>query len=586
MSQKFLIREQSCPKFGNKNAKVLNQQKMTMKQCLTTAARLVCLTAASAVLAQCAKEMITKEDLDLDDVYYEQRNIEAGASLPQNSDKAYLDLITVKWNSGDAIDINGTQITESGISSDGRQATFYCSPNAMRLENNTKDAYWATYPTSIATTTRNENTVSVTLPATQIYDNSTDTMKGYTYMVGFAKVQSGAPRVPFSMRNIGAVLKISLKNGSHSKSTRVTKLVITSTNNKPLCGNFSITNDDDPTVSAAGNNTSYTLTVNLKSSAGNYIDVSGADSVIIPVILPPMAGGNLTLKVYNNDEYYVEKTKTNCTLERNTVYKSTVSSVTFNKYHIYYSVSPSGYKVLFAKGNLEYKPSTGTWQFCPTQYGYRGTNNNNAGSSSYTDWLDLFGYGTSGQDNYYPYLASANNPDYPNQDIVNTNCDWGKKNASSLGVDAWHLLTKDQWHYLFHTRKVKVSGEEKYPYGFAKVNGAVGVIILPDKWDGLTDASFNYGNCSNYTLKDYTSQSTPTWSAMEAAGCVFLVKAGRRWGKSTEAYGSEGFCWTGTNGSSAGNAYALIFQTNSVYTGEQPRAYGFSVRLVKDYSNN
>ncbi len=67
----------------------------------------------------------------------------------------------------------------------------------------------------------------------------------------------------------------------------------------------------------------------------------------------------------------------------------------------------SGKQVYFSKGNLQYQASSNTWRFAEHQYDFVGddTNgnvsvgsdkcNNALISSSYTGWIDLFGWGTS-----------------------------------------------------------------------------------------------------------------------------------------------------------------------------------------------
>ena len=59
-------------------------------------------------------------------------------------------------------------------------------------------------------------------------------------------------------------------------------------------------------------------------------------------------------------------------------------------------------KVVFAPGNLQYQASSGNWRFAEQQYLYIGNaaGNTNSGSrSTQSNWIDLFGWGTSGWDN-------------------------------------------------------------------------------------------------------------------------------------------------------------------------------------------
>lgn len=62
--------------------------------------------------------------------------------------------------------------------------------------------------------------------------------------------------------------------------------------------------------------------------------------------------------------------------------------------------------VSFSKGNLQYKASDNTWRFAEHQYDYIGSENN-AISSTNSNYIDLFGWGTSGWNSgatcYQPY---------------------------------------------------------------------------------------------------------------------------------------------------------------------------------------
>ncbi|MBP5725116.1 MAG: hypothetical protein J6X18_16275, partial [Bacteroidales bacterium] len=107
-----------------------------------------------------------------------------------------------------------------------------------------------------------------------------------------------------------------------------------------------------------------------------------------------------------------------------------------------FSVSDST-KVYFSQGNLQYQASTGTWRFAEHQYDMIGSDNSNI-SSSYSGWIDLFGWGTSGWNSganaYQPYSTSTSYSDYyPGGSYSNdltgsyANADWGVYNKISNG---------------------------------------------------------------------------------------------------------------------------------------------------------
>ena len=87
-----------------------------------------------------------------------------------------------------------------------------------------------------------------------------------------------------------------------------------------------------------------------------------------------------------------------------------------------------GGQVVFSKGNLQYQASTNTWRFAEHQYDFVGNDakgnvyvgetkcSNKQISATYSGWIDLFGFGTSGwnggQNAYQPWSTSTKVSDY------------------------------------------------------------------------------------------------------------------------------------------------------------------------------
>ena len=289
------------------------------------------------------------------------------------------------------------------------------------------------------------------------------------------------------------------------------------------------------------------------------------------------------------------------------------------KYLVYsseFSVSETN-KVYFSKGNLQYQASTHTWRFAANPwdvvggkgYGDDITGNvegssNSSISSSYSGWIDLFGWGTSGWDNgnhyYHPWnyqLYSEQDPAVgapvgygygPTDGILYTydltenyaNADWGVYNAISNGGNKarlWRTLTKDEWVYLLDARRT-VSGVR---FARAKVNNVSGLILLPDDWNADT-YNLDYTNTYNsYFSCNIISASQ--WITLETAGAVFLPAAGTRF--KTICNGiqyDEGYYWTAT-GIDRTQARCLVFhEYNLSPQANEGRYYGLSVRLVRD----
>lgn len=89
----------------------------------------------------------------------------------------------------------------------------------------------------------------------------------------------------------------------------------------------------------------------------------------------------------------------------------------------------NGNKIKFAKSNLKYHCTQHIWAFHDKPTDFIGYDNANI-SDSYNDWIDLFGYGTSGV-NYSPTLHTTTNSDYASGDISNTDNDWGVNEIQS-----------------------------------------------------------------------------------------------------------------------------------------------------------
>lgn len=205
-----------------------------------------------------------------------------------------------------------------------------------------------------------------------------------------------------------------------------------------------------------------------------------------------------------------------------------------------FSVAPDK-KVMFAKGNLQYQASTNTWRFAEHQWNFIGKPNENM-SSSYSGWIDLFGWGTSGYNGKNPWMTNTTNTDYGDgmRDIAGTNYDWGVYNTISNGEGKnWRTLTRDEWVYLFNTR----STSSGIRYAKAKVNGVNGVILLPDNWSS-SNYNLRKANKNDARFSSNKISQTDWTNKFEANGAVFLPAAGRRYGTNVYDVGSFGLYWS------------------------------------------
>ena len=361
-------------------------------------------------------------------------------------------------------------------------------------------------------------------------------------------------------------------------------------------------------------NASYTFTV-----TGNRTLVAQfqEQSYIISVSASPTFGGSVSgggsynygqsctvTATVNNSYSFNNWTENGNQVSSNSSYTFTVSSNRSLVANFTYNGSgntPTGainglfsvsadIQVYFSQGNLQYNASSNTWQFAASQYEIIGSDNSNV-SQTYSGWIDLFGWGTSGWDcgntYYHPWDSfnpSGNLYGPPGQYNLTgsyINSDWGYYNAISNGgnqTHQWRTLTNEEWEYVFNTRTT-TSGIR---YVMAKVNNVNGVILLPDNWNSST----YYLSYANQPGANFSSNPIDSyhWSIIESAGAVFLPAAGARYGASVYDVGSFGLYWSSSYYSDY-NARSVNFHDSSFGAGGNgDRWRGQSVRLVQDNS--
>ena len=272
-------------------------------------------------------------------------------------------------------------------------------------------------------------------------------------------------------------------------------------------------------------------------------------------------------------------------------------------------------KVVFSQGNLQYTntgthavagggTAPGTWRFAINQWDFVGDASvgtvyvgntkcdNSQISSTYAGWIDLFGWGTSGYNNKYPYkTAHDTSYCYGNTDITNTNYDWGVYNAISNGGNVpglWRTLTRNELDYLvnFRPSHAVVNGTTNARYAMASINGIKGVIIFPDSAK-ITMPDVQWGLIND--MCDFLTVVTlPQWYYLENMGCVFLPASGLRFFSNIIHSNEYGAYWASTSYSDT-TSIQLHFASygtppsSSFHTPcDAQRSTGLSVRLVKE----
>ena len=239
----------------------------------------------------------------------------------------------------------------------------------------------------------------------------------------------------------------------------------------------------------------------------------------------------------------------------------------------------SNKKVRFSMGNLQFNPKKYEFRFALHQYDRIGMDNTKI-AIDYDGWIDLFGYGTSGYMGCEPTETSKKSEEYPDNDIANTNYDWGVYNPISNGGNKegiWRTLTRDEWHHILTKRPNAEKLRAK-----ACVNGINGTIILPDDfYEHRVRVPFD---STPNDFSDNTYDLTQ-WATLEAAGAIFLPCGGFRAGTEMRRGPEDtGYYWTSykgcyiiltTNSAFDDRIYTSMTNVSSLYDGH-------SVRLVQD----
>lgn len=370
--------------------------------------------------------------------------------------------------------------------------------------------------------------------------------------------------------------------GSDITSPTVTTNDVSSvTSNYAVCGG-NVTSAGNGTVTERG--VCWSISENPTINDSHTNDGTGTGSYT----------SNIT-NLIENTTYYVRAYATN---ETGTAYGeqktfTTIQdspSVPTGAINGLFTINENGDQVWFSQGNLQYQASTDSWRFATNQYDYIGDDNTNI-SSSYSGWIDLFGWGTSGYDHgaicYQPYSTSMSYSDYYvyGSDTYNLYdqtgmADWGYNSIRNGGnlENSWRTLTIEEWQYVFNTRST-VSGIRYAKAMVLGVNYQNGVILLPDDWSSDT-YSLNGINSSG-AVYSTNIISASDWATMQAAGAVFLPAAGYREVTSVNS-SAKGRYWSASYCDSAG-AFIVSFDSGTLFTDTWfYRLGGGSVRLVRD----
>ena len=517
----------------------------------------------------------------------EYGTVTLGANIDNGRDaKVYIDDLTPCWHNNDLIRVNNQTCTTSAALGSSAQITDVVESNHYR----------AIYPADIVgdVDISSSSTIAVTLPHEQIYEvDSRGDQKVKVPMGAYSDNES------LTFHNLCPLIKVVVSNRMDNDFV-LEHITVTATTAylSGLCSATVTGSSNDHIGTMVPSSASHDVSLVFPADNRPTIGRGDRDTYIYYIVAPEFAEDDVTIALYSTNGQCATFEKPGVSLRHN---RMATVSLTVEQWDVQtppdggvlpgaFSVSTTQ-QVRFSQGNLQYQASTNTWRFAEHQYDYVGSANNNI-SSTYSGWIDLFGWGTSGWNSgancYQPWSTSTSRSDYyPGGSYTNgltgayAEADWAWHNAISNGGNAvhqWRTLTQSEWYYLLNSRTNASSKR-----GTGNINGVGGLIILPDSWTQPLDCpQFNTGLASSYgdwTLNSYT---VAQWAQMESAGAVFLPAAGGRYGTDVGSVGSNGHYWSSTRYYNEYYAYVMYFYSSYLgATDVSDRYSGFSVRPVR-----
>lgn len=245
---------------------------------------------------------------------------------------------------------------------------------------------------------------------------------------------------------------------------------------------------------------------------------------------------------------------------------------------------PGGKYIFISKGNLQYQASTSTWRFAENQHDYIGNNPGNTTSwgsrSTQSDWIDLFCYGTSGQNGIEPwdFMYGPHMPSFPDDAaIMGTNADWGANAISNGGNKAgmWRTPSAEEMEYwTANGHIVNVTG-----IGYLTA-------VTPIDYQHPDDIPFITSNVEGTVL------TRAQYDRLCSLGVLFLPMPGvaaATEGVNSNYVGQHGDYWASTLNSSGEICLGKFDAYNGTYThylSNTLALFPAAVRLVCDYEAN
>ncbi|MGN1240228.1 MAG: leucine-rich repeat protein, partial [Paludibacteraceae bacterium] len=244
-----------------------------------------------------------------------------------------------------------------------------------------------------------------------------------------------------------------------------------------------------------------------------------------------------------------------------------------------FTISAEGKQVKFAAGNLRctIHGTDTTWVFADHQYDFIGAANVANGALAST--IDLFGWSGSTAATMWGISISGSNGDYSG-DFA----DWGLNIGDGT---TWRTLSHEEFNYLCRSRAnaTNLIGVARINLDEAGTTYANGLILLPDTWTCPQGITFKPGfseNVGSQAYADYQTFSLEQWSALEAAGAVFMPTTGYREYGGVQYVQDIANYWSSSI-VSEDMAFAFFIGSYTIQPyNSHMRRFGMPVRLVND----
>lgn len=470
------------------------------------------------------------------------------------------------WIDGETVRINGADFTVH-VSDAGAWVSDVDEP--------ADGIYRALYPNTLnASAPLTGTDVNVTIPSVYVYRTHNGLQALDLPMAAY-----GTSGDQLFFRHLTAAVTVEVAN-NFGIDIMVDSIVVSS-DSYQISGSLALSLDGDFTVLPNGSPASDAdRRVVVRFNGGTTLTVASGDTARVQVPVLPVGDGNhfsITVATHNADEPLMQYTFSRTQTTGGPLARRQLAYA-LASFGGVFTINDNGDKVRFAPGNLQYYCSTSTpqWRFALHQYD-NATYNNSYYNNNTGEWIDLFGFATSGYDSKQPYYKddtkSRYTPASGTNDISKTEYDWGWHNAIINGGNAthlWRILTADEWAYIKNNHPSRI--------GLGTINGTRGLVLLPDNWTLPSGCSFVSGvTNNNYTVAQ--------WAKMEVAGAIFLPSNGFRDPKTRQGV-NNCYYWTEKFLRSTSKASYITFDaTSGLSVMNDPgiyNYYGHSVRPVRD----